>query len=337
MRALVDAGLLADDPGMEAVAARYAVAVTPHIADQIQEGSAGIAQQFLPTTAELRLTPEERLDPIGDAVHEAVPGVVHRYPDRVLLKPIHVCPVYCRFCFRREQVGPAGLILKPAELDRALDWIADQPAIWEVILTGGDPLVMAPAALGKLLARLDAIPHVETVRIHTRVPVVNPRKVDDAMLSALSNTQPVWIAVHANHPDELKPPAVHAALARLSQAGHPLVGQTVLLKGINDRVETLTALFRSMVKLRIKPYYLHQGDLAPGTSHFRVPLAQGQALMTGLRGHISGLCMPTYVLDLPGGAGKVPIEAAYIESCRDDGRYVVRDPWGTAHVYPPEA
>ncbi len=334
VRALVDAGLVADGAGLAAVAEKYAVAVTPHIADQIRSGSGALARQFLPTTAELRLTPDERADPIGDAVHEAVPGVVHRYPDRVLLKPVHVCPVYCRFCFRREQVGPAGLVLRSAQLDAALDWIAATPQIWEVILTGGDPLVMAPAALGRLLRRLSAIPHVATVRIHTRVPVVDPGRVDDALLAALAEHEPVWVAVHSNHADELAAPGVAAALRRLACGGHPLVGQTVLLAGVNDEVDTLAALFRAMVRHRIKPYYLHQGDLAPGTGHFRVPLEKGRALMGALRGDLSGLCLPTYVLDLPGGHGKVPVGPDHVVGRGPDGHWMLRDPWGAVHQVP---
>jgi lysine 2,3-aminomutase len=327
----VHAELVEPAPALAAVAARYAVALTPHVVDQIEAGSGALARQFLPTAAELQLRPEERADPIGDAVHEAVPGVVHRYPDRVLLKPVHVCPVYCRFCFRREQVGPQGAVLRAEELDRALDWIAGNTDIWEVILTGGDPLVMAPAALGRILGRLAEIPHVQVVRVHTRVPVVEPGRVNSSLIDALAGFVPVWIAVHSNHADELAAPGVAEALDRLARAGHPLVGQTVLLAGVNDTVPALTELFRAMVRHRIKPYYLHQGDLAPGTGHFRVPLERGQALMAALRGDISGLCLPTYVLDLPGGFGKVPVGPQYVEGRGEDGRWAVRDPWGTVH------
>jgi len=336
VQALAREGLL--DPKVVAelapVEARYAVAVTAHIAEGISGGSEALRRQFVPTRAELRLVDGERADPIGDDVHEVVPGVVHRYPDRVLLKPVHVCPVYCRFCFRRESVGPKGLSLDTGQLDRAVAWIAAQDGIFEVILTGGDPLVLSPSRLGALVARLSAIPHVGVVRVHTRVPVVAPQRVTPDLVSALqADGAATWVAVHTNHPDELTPPA-RSALARLVDAGLPLVSQTVLLKGINDDVDTLTTLFRQLVRCRVKPYYLHHGDLAPGTAHLRTSLERGRALVARLRGRLSGLCQPTYVLDIPGGHGKVPAAAAWVESAGEGG-WTVRDWQGQVHAYPP--
>ena len=333
-QALARAGLLSDEDleGLGEVEARYAVAVTPAVAEGIAGGSAALRRQFVPSRAELRLLDSERADPIGDDVYTAVPGVVHRYPDRVLLKPVHVCPVYCRFCFRREQVGPRGMALSREQLDRAVDWIAGQPGIFEVILTGGDPMVLSPRRMSALLGRLAAIPHVDVVRIHTRVPVVDPARVSAALVAALR--QPgvaTWVAVHTNHPDELTDKAT-AALARLADAGIPLVSQTVLLKGINDDAAVLSELFRRLVRHRVKPYYLHHGDLAPGTGHLRTSLQAGRELVSALRGRLSGLCQPTYVLDIPGGHGKVPAGAPWIERA-EDGAWTVRDWQGGRHRY----
>lgn len=317
------------------VAARYTVAITPDVAELIAADPDGpVARQFLPHEAELETRPEEAADPIGDEAHAPLPGIVHRYPDRVLLKAVGVCAVYCRFCFRREMVGPGKApTLSPEALDRALAYIAAHPAIWEVILTGGDPLVLSPRRLGAIGARLAAIDHVKVVRLHSRLPVVDPDRIGPALIRALDIPgKATWLAVHANHADELTP-AVRAALARLARAGIPLVSQTVLLRGVNDDAETLAALFRALVECRVKPYYLHHGDLAPGTAHFRTGIAEGQELMRQLRGTTSGLCQPAYVLDIPGGHGKVPIGPSYLE---DSGAgAIVEDPCGGRHAYPP--
>jgi lysine 2,3-aminomutase len=337
---LVEAGLLEPDRLADAarVAERYAVAVTPAIAALIEAGDPHdpIARQFLPDPAELLTLPEERADPIGDLVHSPVEGIVHRYPDRVLLKAVHVCPVYCRFCFRREMVGPEGLgTLSPEALDAAVAYIASRPEIWEVILTGGDPLVLSPRRLRDIMERLGAIGHVKIVRFHTRVPVVEPHRVDAALIVALkASGKTVYVALHANHPRELTPDAC-AAVARIVDAGIVMISQTVLLKGINDDAAVLADLMRAFVENRIKPYYLHHPDLAPGTSHFRVTLNEGRALVEQLRGRVSGLCQPAYILDIPGGHGKVRAEAAAIEQA-DDGCFRIRDFRGDTHIYPPE-
>lgn len=337
LRDLVAAGL-SDGAGLEPVAARYAIGITPAIAALIDPNDPAdpMAKQFVPTSAELLTTPDERSDPIGDLAHSPVEGIVHRYPDRVLLKAVHVCPVYCRFCFRREMVGPQGLgTLTSAELDVAIAYIADHPEIWEVILTGGDPLVLSPRRLGEIMGRLAQIEHVRIVRFHTRVPVVEPERIDAAMVEALrSSGKTTYLAVHANHPREFTPQS-RAALAMLVDGGIALVSQSVLLKGVNDDVETLTALMRGFVENRVKPYYLHHPDLAPGTSHFRVGIGEGQALVAALRGRISGLAQPTYVLDIPGGFGKAEIGASAVTG--QDGCFTVRDWQGGEHRYPPQA
>ncbi len=337
---LVEAGLAPASrlPELQLVAEHYAVAITPAMAGLIDRDDPNdpIARQFVPDLAELTVTPEERADPIGDLTHSPVEGIVHRYPDRVLLKAVHVCPVYCRFCFRREMVGPEGLgTLTPEQMDAAIGYIADHTEVWEVILTGGDPLVLSARRLGEMMARLAEIPHVKVVRFHTRVPVVEPERVDEKLVAALkASGKAVYLAVHANHPRELTE-AARTAISRLVDAGIVLLSQTVLLRGINDDPETLAALMRGFVETRVRPYYLHHPDLAPGTSHFRVPIDEGQRLVAGLRGRISGLAQPTYVLDIPGGHGKAPIMAANIRSA-GDGCYTVSDWRGGEHRYPPE-
>jgi lysine 2,3-aminomutase len=333
---LAGAGLIDAEriPELEAVAARYAVSVTPAVAALIDPADPAdpIARQFLPAAAELETRPEELADPIGDEAHSPVEGIVHRYPDRVLLKLTHLCATYCRFCFRRETVGPgASQPLDGEALDAAFAYVESRPEIWEVILTGGDPLVLSPRRLKAAMARLAAIDHVRIVRLHTRLPAVDPDAITPELVEALEcEGKTVYVALHANHPRELTPEA-RAACARLIDGGMAMVSQTVLLKGVNDDVETLGALMRAFVETRIKPYYLHHGDLAPGTSHLRTTLPEGQALMRALRGRWSGLCQPTYVLDIPGGHGKVPVGLAYLH----DGE--VEDPNGVGHAYPPKA
>ena len=269
---LADAGLIAPErlPALEAVAGRYAVAVTPGMAELIEAADDPIGLQFLPQEAELTQDPLERADPIGDEAHSPVHGLVHRYPDRVLLKLTHTCAVYCRFCFRREMVGPEGHgNMSPVQLDEAMAYIAARPDIWEVIVTGGDPLVLSPRRLRETMDRLAAIAHVKIVRFHTRIPVVDPAAVTDELVCALrAPGKTTWVALHANHPREMTP-AARAACARLVDGGVAMVSQTVLLKGVNDDPETLGALMRAFVETRIKPYYLHQMDLAPGTGHMR--------------------------------------------------------------------
>ena len=329
---LIDAGLVppASRAALEAVARRYAVAVTPAMAALVDRADPAdpIARQFVPDPAELATRADERPDPIGDAAHAPLKGVVHRYPDRVLLKPTHACPVYCRFCFRREQVGPGGAALDDAELDAALAYVRGRAAIREVILSGGDPLVLSARRLAKIVRALDAIAHVDVIRIHSRVPVVDPDRVTPALVGALAAGKAVWLAVHANHPREFTREA-RAALDRLARAGIALIGQSVLLAGVNDDPATLEALMRAFVAARVKPYYLHHLDPAPGTARFRVPLARGRALVKALRGRVSGLAQPTYVLDIEGGAGKVPVGPEWL---RDDG--TVEDPWGGVHRAP---
>ncbi len=322
-----------DQSALEAVAARYAVAVTPEIAALIDRTDPDdpIARQFIPHASELNTTAEERADPLGEAERSPVSGLVHRYPDRVLVKLTHVCPVYCRFCFRREVVGPGGpQALSDEAVASAVAYIAARPQIWEVILTGGDPFMLSPRRIADVTARLSAISHVKVLRWHTRVPVAEPGRVTPELVSALATSEAtVYVAVHINHARELTETA-RAACARIVDSGIPLLSQTVLLRGVNDSAEVLRDLMRACVEARIKPYYLHHLDPAPGTSRFRLSIAEGQAIMRQLRGKLSGLAQPTYVLDIPGGHGKVPIGPRYVE----EGQGSVIDPAGLPHRYP---
>lgn len=368
---LIAAGLAPQSagPALDAVARRYAIAITPQIAGLIDPSDPDdpIARQFIPDPRELDHLAQERSDPIGDELHSPVPGIVHRYHDRLLLKIIAVCPVYCRFCFRRDMIGPgAAQMLSARELAQALRYIAEHREIWEVIVTGGDPFTLSARRIADLTGALAAIAHVKIIRWHSRVPIVDPEHITEAFVAALqsrgatstANAITSHVVIHANHPRELAP-AAGAAIARLADAGIPLYSQSVLLKGVNDDADVLAELMRRFVELRIKPYYLHHGDLAPGTSHLRTTIAEGQALMAALRQRVSGLCLPDYVLDIPGGHGKVPIGPAYLaatgtalmanadaecdgrgapaeDAARRNTALVIRDPAGKLHQYPPQ-
>jgi lysine 2,3-aminomutase len=343
--ALAGAGLIsgASVEDLARVAERYGVAISPAMVALIDPGDANdpIARQFVPDQAELQNAPEESADPIGDDAHSPIKGIVHRYPDRVLLKLVHVCAVYCRFCFRRETVGPGkARALTAGEIAAALDYIRARPEIWEVILSGGDPLVLAPRRLRAITEALADVDHVKVLRVHTRMPAVDPARVTPALACALrAGDKATYVVLHANHPRELTP-AARAACARLIDAGIAMLGQSVLLRGVNDDAETLGALMRAFVECRIKPYYLHHGDLAPGTAHLRTEIATGQALMRRLRGRFSGLCQPTYVLDIPGGHGKSPLGPTYADAEPSEAgalRYRIEDYNGGHHVYPPRA
>ena len=322
---LIDAGTRCD---IAAVERRYAVAIPPALLALIEDAGDPIGRQFIPDAAELVTSDAERADPIGDDALSPIKGIVHRYADRALLKPLLICPVYCRFCFRREHVGPDGGLLTDGELAAAYAWFSARPEITEVILTGGDPLMLSPRRLAAILTALSAIPHIQTLRIHTRVPVAEPGRLNEAMAEAMVTETPLWLVVHANHAREFTPQA-RAALRRVQSRAIPVLGQSVLLAGVNDSVEALEALLRAMLAARVKPYYLHQLDAAPGTARFHVPIETGRALLASLRGRVTGLAWPTYVLDIPGGHGKVPIGPDYL----DEGQ--VRDPQGRRHKLAP--
>lgn len=334
--ALIRTGAVA---ALRAVEARYSVAVTPEMAALIDPADPAdpIARQFLPDPRELEIRDVERADPIGDDAHSPTPGLVHRYPDRVLLKLLTVCPIYCRFCFRRETVGRGkGDVLSDNALAAAMDYIAAHHEIFEVILTGGDPLALSARRLCDVAERLARIPHVALLRVHTRAPTAAPDLVTDERLAALNAAgKALHVVLHVNHARELGEKA-RAAIARLRAAGASLHAQSVLLAGVNDDAETLERLMRALIALHVRPYYLHHPDLAPGTGHFRVSLGRGRDLYAELARRLSGLALPKYVLDIPGGFGKVPVEPAYVTS-GPDGGWRVLDRAGRAHAYPEEA
>lgn len=302
---------LTDDErrGIEALAAQggLPLGITPYFLSQMDPDDPDdpLRRQMIPSVSEQAEDPWRRRDPLGEEDHEVVPHLVHRYPDRVLLLVTDRCASYCRFCTRKRWVGQ-GPTPTPDELDDALRYISHHEEIKEVILSGGDALMLSDEKLGRILARVRAIPHVEIIRLATRMLTFAPMRVTPALLHALRPHHPVYVLSHFNHPREL-PGEASEAITRLVDAGVPVLNQTVLLRGINDDESTLKTLFRALTRLRARPYYLHQCDLAPGTAAFRVPIDDALALVGGLRGHLSGLSMPQFVIDIPGGLGKVPM------------------------------
>ena len=317
---------------------RYSVRITDYLKNLVNGHPVNdaITRQYIPTDDELNVQEDELEDPIGDDAHSPVEGIVHRYPDRVLLKVVHACPVYCRYCFRREMVGPkAGApasVLQKDELNAALEYIAQNTDIYEVILTGGDPLILSPKALRAIISQLNKIDHVRVIRIHSRLPVADPERITSELCDVLACAEKaLFIAVHVNHKDELAEPA-RKGLLNLQKSGAILISQSVLLKGVNDDAQVLESLLRELVAIGVKPYYLHHPDKAPGTSHFRVTIEKGQEIMRKLQGSLSGLCLPVYMLDIPGGHGKIPLTPCYIEKLNEDG-YNLTDYKGKEHQY----
>jgi lysine 2,3-aminomutase len=315
VRRAEDLDALPIDPGQRSPQAerRYNVRIPRHYLELIDwdDPRDPVRLQSIPAGEELEWDPRELADPIGDHAHGAVPRLTHRYPDRVLLHPTYQCAIYCRHCFRKEALDDAADQYTENQLQPAFEYITAHEEIREVILTGGDPLVLSNARLAELRGRLELIPHLRMLRVHTRLPVVHPARITDELVDALRGRLMVCVVTHFNHPNEIAGDAVRAA-ALLRGAGFLLLNQTVLLKGLNDDVETLRTLFQELVyTLGIKPYYLHHCDLARGLTHMRTTIDRGLELMRGLRGHLSGICLPEYVLDLPGGYGKIPLGPSY--------------------------
>jgi lysine 2,3-aminomutase len=312
-----------------------ALRLTQQVEDTILSPDDAVARQYIPDVREAVILPGEDADPIGDFAHSPVKGIVHRYPDRVLFKVTNTCAIYCRFCFRKEMVGKGDGILSPFEIGDAMEYIRSNPQIREVIFSGGDPLTLSNRRIAQLLEVLADIPHIELIRFHTRAPIVSPDRVDDEFISLLqSQKKAVYVLLHVNHAQEINE-AVEKVLFKLSRSGAVVLSQSVLLKGINDNAQTLETLFRKLLAHRVKPYYLHHPDLAPGTSHFRLSIKQGQEIMKQLRGRVTGLAYPTYVLDIPGGHGKMPLTPCYIAKL-SDGTYMIEDFEGNTHAYPPK-
>jgi lysine 2,3-aminomutase len=311
----------------------FHVAVTPYFATLIStsEPHDPLRRQVIPTRQEWVTCKAEMLDPLAEDVHSPVYGLVHRYPDRVLMLVTNQCSSYCRFCTRFRLVGREESEFCAAVYDAQLDYIAATPRVRDVLLSGGDPLLLAEDVLEVLLKRLQAISHVEVVRIGTRTPVFLPQRITHKLVRMLSRYHPLWINIHFNHPAEITP-EVEVALARLANAGIPLGSQTVLLAGINDCPNIIIALVHKLVQNRVRPYYLYQCDLVRGTGHFRTPVATGLEIMEALRGHTSGFAIPTYVIDAPRGGGKVPLLPNYMLSA-SESRVVIRNYEGVISTY----
>lgn len=314
---------------LETVAERYPMRISPYYLGLIETVGDPIWQQCVPDPRELN--DAGLVDPLGEENLSPVPAVVHRYPDRVIFLVSGSCATYCRFCTRKRKVGCRELSLSFRELRDGIDYIAATPQIRDVIFSGGDPLLLPDSVLGDLLTKISAIPHVEMIRIGSRVPVTLPERITEQLCALLKRFSPLYLNTHFNHPRELTAEAA-AACGKLADAGIVLGNQTVLLKGVNDRPEIISELFRGLLRLRVRPYYLHQMDLVRGGDHFRTPIDTGLEIMKNLRGPVSGLANPYYVIDLPGGKGKVPLVPNDIS--RVGNKLLIRTAAGELVEYP---
>jgi lysine 2,3-aminomutase len=322
-----------EEDGVRACLKRFRMAITPYYASLIdpEDTLCPIRAQAIPTAKELQSTTGDMEDPLAEDIDAPVPGLTHRYPDRALLILTTICSMYCRHCTRRRVVGLEDEQLDTAQIEAAIDYIARTGEIRDVILSGGDPLMFSDDKLEWVLGRLRTIPHVDIIRIGTRTPVVLPMRITDELCDRLRRFHPIFVNTHFNHAVELTPEA-RAACARLVDHGFPVQNQSVLLRGVNDCPHVMKQLVYELLKTRVKPYYLFQCDLAKGIGHFRTPVSQGIGIMEALRGHVSGLAIPTYVVDCPGGGGKVPVSPTYLISSAPDG-VVLRNFEGTYVTY----
>jgi lysine 2,3-aminomutase len=300
------------------------IGITPYYLSLCDKGDprCPIRMQCVPHAREADLVPGDLSDPLGEVAHEVSPHLVQRYPDRALLLATDRCAVYCRFCTRSRMVGDGGGATPLEALAPALAWLRAHPEVRDVIVSGGDPLAMATERVVRLVAALRAIPSLDTIRLATRVPVTLPMRITGELLRALRPNHPLWVMTHFNHPKELTPPSI-AACTRLADAGFPVMNQTVLLAGINDDARTLEALFRGLVRARVRPYYLLQADPVRGTGHLRTPIARGIAIMEQLQGRLTGIALPKLICDTPGGRGKVPLGPDYVVA-RGEGTTTLR-------------
>ncbi len=330
---LINLGLASPSAELTEAVRRHPLAVTPVLLGLMDADDPNdpVARQFVPSPQEIEADPRALADPIGDQAHAPVPGIVHRYPDRLLLNLIQACPAYCRFCFRRGRVGKDRGILSQEETARALDYIRTHKEVREVILSGGEPLLLSARRLREIFRELRGIAHVEALRVHTRAPVSMPDIFTADFVRLLAEgPQPLRLLVHCNHPRELSPPA-RAALARLADAGVSLYSQSVLLKGVNDEIETLVALMNAFVACRIRPHYLHHPDLAEGTRHFRLPLKKGVELVRELGARLPDQLLPRYMLDIPGGHGKVRVLSTQVRET--EGGWLLQNFEGQTFFY----
>ncbi len=311
----------------------FRVDITPYFISLINpdDPEDPIRKQVIPTDSELVPFTAMMRDSLAEDAHSPVPGLVHRYPDRVLMLVTTQCATYCRYCTRSRIVGDDSAQFSRADFERQIQYLQATPQVRDVLLSGGDPLTLAPKLLEELLARLRAIEHIEIIRIGTRVPVFMPSRVDDQLCETLRQHHPVWLNIHVNHPNEITQELAEAA-DRLSLSGVPLGNQAVLLAGVNDCVHIQRQLVQDLVRIRVRPYYLYQCDLVEGSGHFRTPVAKGVEIMEGLRGHTSGYAVPTYVVDGPGGGGKIPVMPTYLIS-QSDHRVALRNYEGFVTTY----
>lgn len=309
------------------------MAITPYYLSLIDKKDPNdpIRRQAVPTKDEMNFLACDERDPLGEEADMVAPGLVHRYPDRVLLLVTDICGVYCRHCTRRRFAGQKDMNLPLKHIDRAVSYIKNNPVVRDVIISGGDPLMLSTIRLESIIKKLREIPHVEIIRIGTRIPVVLPQRIDTQLIDMLKKYSPIYINTHFNHYNEITPQSKKAC-DMLADAGIPLGNQSVLLSGVNDCVNVMKKLVRELLKIRVKPYYIYQCDLAKGIEHFRTPISKGIEIMEGLRGHTSGLAVPTYVVDAPGGGGKIPIIPNYIVS-QAPTKTVLRNYAGKLSVY----
>lgn len=315
---------------------RFIMGIPPYWASLMDNEDAGcpIRRQAVPVEEEYKLSPNDLIDPLAEDSHMPIPGLVHRYPDRVLLLVVEICSMYCRFCTRSRVVGTSAGYSKPTNIDQAIDYIRAHRKIRDVLISGGDPLTLSDERLDDILTKLKSIPHVDFVRIGTRNPVTLPYRVTESLCNVLKKHKPVWMSLHFNHPKEVTPP-VKKACGMLADAGVPLGSQTVLMKGINDRAPIMKKLFHELLKIRVRPYYIYQCDPVKGTAHFRTSVATGVQIIEKLRGHTSGYAVPTFVVDGPGGGGKIPLMPNYVVSYKD-GVWTLRNFAGKLFTYKEE-
>jgi lysine 2,3-aminomutase len=304
-----------EEQGVKDCLGTLRMAITPYYLSLIDlnDPSDPVRKQAIPTSAELYRSPADLEDPLHEDGDAPVPGLTHRYPDRVLLLVTDQCSMYCRHCTRRRFAGQKDAEMPAANIDRAIEYIANNPQVRDVVVSGGDPLLLSDSKLEKILQKLRAIPHLDIIRIGSRTPVVLPQRITPELCEMLKKYHTIWLNTHYNHPNEITSDAKRAC-ELLSYAGVPLGNQSVLLAGVNDCVHVMRRLVHALVKIRVRPYYIYQCDLSYGLSHFRTPVAKGIEIIEGLRGHTSGLCVPTFVVDAPGGGGKVPVMPNYLIS-----------------------
>ncbi len=321
---------------VEQLGDRLPVGITPYYMSRMDplDPSDPLRRTMVPISGEFKNSPGELEDPLGEDHDMPVPGLVHRYPDRVLFLITSFCATYCRYCTRSRLVGKTGEYhFGNDQYEKAIDYIARTPAIRDVLISGGDPLTMPDERIEWLLKRLRAIPHVEFLRIGTKVPAVLPQRITPALTRMLKRYHPLWMSIHVMHPNELTP-EVGQACARLADAGIPLGSQTVLVKDVNDDVDTMKRLMHGLLRFRVRPYYIYQADPIPGSSHFKVPVEKGLEIIEGLRGHTTGYAVPTYVIDAPGGGGKIPLMPNYVVGRDEAGNVILRNYAQKQYTYP---